>query len=158
MTESYLLLTPFLMLGVVAVLGFVGCQFRHGESSSPGGPGPTNLSAIPGDGRIDLSWDAYTGATAFHLKRGLMSGTYTDTYDLDGQTTTYADTNVSNGTTYFYVVTASVATSSNETLGSNEVEATPQATPVITAFVTAKTLGTARNNFTGFAGMAIQVG
>lgn len=70
----------------------------------------------------------------------------------------HTDYNVTNGTPYFYVVTAwEGGTESQE---SNEVMVTPAS--ILTAFVTSKTLGTPRNTLptppTAWLGMAVQVG
>jgi hypothetical protein len=157
MTESYLLLAPFLILAVVALLGFVGCEFRHGQSNPSAQPGPTNLVAVPGDGRVDLSWDSYAGATEYHVKRTTTSGAYTDPpVTVLAPSTQYADTTVTNGTTYYYVVSAIV--DSIETDNSAE---TPPVTPTAIPteyFITAKTLGTPANTFNGYAGMEIRIG
>jgi hypothetical protein len=70
--------------------------------------------------------------------------------------TTYADPTAINGTKYFYVVSAAT-TSLQETLDSNEVEATPQAAPVVAPFVTSFQAGTPRAGEDGWFGMAFDV-
>ncbi len=85
---------------------------------------PTGLTAVAGDGQVALSWNASSGATSYTVKRATTSGgPYTDVASaISG--TSYTDTSVTNGTTYYYVVTAtnSVGTSAN----SAETSATPQ--------------------------------
>lgn len=86
---------------------------------------PANLTAIAGDGLVNLSWNASTGASSYTVKRSLTSGgPYTTLATITG--TSYSDTVVTNGTTYYYVVNAvnSVGTSSN----SVQAVATPQGT------------------------------
>ncbi|MBA3342243.1 MAG: fibronectin type III domain-containing protein [Gemmatimonadaceae bacterium] len=149
MIDSFVLLTPILMLGVIALLGFVGCDliFTLKEPLPP----PANFRAIPGNEQVSLSWDPYSGAIEYLVKRGEASGVYTNTQQVFPPDTSRADPGLTNGVTYFYVITAK--TSDDETQRSPEVSATP-----ISSFVTSKTLGTPRNAFTAFLGMAIQVG
>lgn len=52
MIDSFVLLTPILMLGVIALLGFVGCSF---EGTPPAGP---ILTAIHRRGRKGRSFVA----------------------------------------------------------------------------------------------------
>ena len=67
---------------------------------------PVGLTATPGDSVISLKWNAASGATAYNLKRSLVNG---GPYTLlaGGLTATnYTDSVVTNGTTYYYVVSA----------------------------------------------------
>ncbi len=90
MIDSFVLFAPLLLLPIVALLAFVGCDqafglHRHDDPK----PGPTNLVATPGDGKVILSWDAYEGATAFTINRGESSGDYTSHTTPTGTPTTY---------------------------------------------------------------------
>jgi len=83
---------------------------------------PSGLAATPfGDNRIDLSWGAVTGATQYRVFRSTTSG---GPYSQIGSTatTSFSDTTVSGGVTYYYVVRA-VAGSSCESGDSNEASA-----------------------------------
>ena len=66
---------------------------------------PASLTATPGAGQVALSWPASTSATAYHVKRSLMNG---GPYEIIAcpTSTTFTDTAVSNGVTYYYVVSA----------------------------------------------------
>jgi hypothetical protein len=66
---------------------------------------PTNLRAVAGDKQITLTWNISNGATSYHLKRSLTSG---GPYSLIASPTaaTFVDTALTNGTVYFYVVSA----------------------------------------------------
>ena len=89
---------------------------------------PSNLIAAAGDSQVTLSWTAVDGATSYTVKRSTTSGgTYT-TIASNVSGTSYVDTSVTNGTTYFYVVTA--VTANGESVNSNEASATPMATIV----------------------------
>ena len=85
-------------------------------------PAPTNLTATAGNQQVSLSWTASNGAASYNIKRGTVSGgPYTQ---LATSTTTSAvDTSVTNGTTYYYVVTA--VDTAGESGNSNEASATP---------------------------------
>lgn len=84
---------------------------------------PTGLSAIPGDGQVQLTWNANTERDLSHYviyRNGAKIGTSTSA--------SYTDTTVTNGTTYTYTVSA-VDTSGNESEQSSPVTATPEAPP-----------------------------
>jgi hypothetical protein len=87
---------------------------------------PTDLTATPGDAQVALNWGAVTDATSYNVYRATTSGgPYTQI--MSGVTgTTYTDTGLTNGTTYFYVVTA-VNAAGVESAYSNEASATPTA-------------------------------
>src|SRR5262249_3645855 len=69
--------------------------------------GPGGFTAAPGNGVVNLSWAAPTGAVSYNVYRGTAAGGEDATPLATGVTTTsYADTEVTNGTAYFYKVTA----------------------------------------------------
>jgi cellulose 1,4-beta-cellobiosidase len=92
---------------------------------------PTSLAATPGDARVSLSWNSSAGATSYSVKRAQTSGGPYGTIATGLSLLTFTDSTASNGTTYFYVVTASNA--SGESANSNEVSATPSPAPAIPA-------------------------
>ena len=66
---------------------------------------PMGLSAAAAMSQVTLAWNAATGAPTYNLRRALASaGPYTNLCNL--ATTGFADTNVANGTTYYYEVSA----------------------------------------------------
>ncbi|HBY21130.1 MAG TPA: hypothetical protein DEG71_09025 [Clostridiales bacterium] len=86
-------------------------------------PSAPVLTGTAGNAVTNLSWDAVTGATSYSVKRGTTSGTYTTI--ANGVTaTTYTDSSVTNGNTYYYVVAA--VNTAGEGEDSNEVVLTPQ--------------------------------
>ena len=97
-------------------------------------PPPSNLSiASTNFGVISLTWSMSPGATGYDIKRSLShGGPYTTI--VSNNATSYSDTSVSSGTTYYYVVSAFNAGGENP-LNSAEVSATapipPPAAPVI---------------------------
>ncbi len=90
---------------------------------------PTSLTAAADDSQVTLSWIAVDGATSYTVKRSTTSGgTYT-TIASNVTGTSYVDTSVTNGTTYYYVVTA--VNADGESNNSNEATATPEGTGLL---------------------------
>jgi hypothetical protein len=87
---------------------------------------PTGLAASAGDAQVTLTWNASSGATNYNVKRATVSGGPFATLSATGGTN-YTDTSVTNGTTYYYIVTA--MNSAGESGPSNEAQATPVAAP-----------------------------
>jgi fibronectin type 3 domain-containing protein len=87
-------------------------------------PPPTGLSATPGNAQVTLSWNASTGAASYNVKRSTASGGPYSTIATGVTTTSYTNTNLTNGTTYFYVVSA--VNSAGESGNSKQASATPQ--------------------------------
>jgi acid phosphatase type 7 len=88
---------------------------------------PQNLAATPGNAQVSLTWSASSGATSYNVKRSTTSG---GPYTVIANPTSpsYLDTPVVNGTTYFYVVSAS--NDIGESADSTQVSATPSAPTV----------------------------
>jgi len=93
-----------------------------GTVSSGPPPTPTGLTATAGDADVSLTWGASSGATSYNVQRSTTSGgPYTTIASITPNS--YSDTSVTNGTTYFYVVSA---VNTNGTSGNSaEVSATP---------------------------------
>jgi poly(beta-D-mannuronate) lyase len=70
---------------------------------------PTNLTATGGSSQIGLTWTASNGAASYNIKRSTTDGGLYQTIGSNVTTLTYTDTTVTNGTPYFYVVTANNA-------------------------------------------------
>ncbi|MHA6529717.1 Kelch repeat-containing protein [Paenibacillus sp. BAC0078] len=87
-------------------------------------PSSISLTASGGQQVINLNWTAADGASGYEVKRSTTTGGPYTTIASNVQGTTFADKNVENGKTYYYVVT--VNTSSGENGTSNEANATPQ--------------------------------
>jgi hypothetical protein len=83
---------------------------------------PTNLTALASNGRVTLTWPSLLGITGYDLKRSTTPGgpyaSVTTAFD-----TTYSDYNVTNGTTYYYVVAG--MNSLGDGTNSPEASATP---------------------------------
>jgi len=83
---------------------------------------PTGLTATAGNAQVSLTWTASAGATNYHIKRSTTNGSgYTQI--AAPTTTSFVDTTVTNGTAYFYVVSALNA--AGESANSSQATATP---------------------------------
>src|SRR6202522_3795141 len=86
---------------------------------------PLNLTATGGNQQVSLAWTASTGATSYNVKRAATNGGPYATVASPADPS-YTDTTVTNGTTYYYVVTA--VSASGESANSNQASATPSGT------------------------------
>jgi RHS repeat-associated protein len=84
---------------------------------------PLGLAATPGNAQVSLAWSSAAGAVAYNVKRSANSGGPYTTIASGVTATNFIDTGLTNGATYFYVVsgTNTVGESDN----SSQVSATP---------------------------------
>jgi uncharacterized protein (DUF1800 family) len=110
----------------LSTLGLAACG--GGASSSPPAPltpsAPNGLMATAGNNQVALAWSASAGATGYSIGRGTQSA---GPYASIGTSTSasFTDTSATNGTAYYYVVSASNASGSSG--NSAAVAATPVA-------------------------------
>jgi Glycoside hydrolase family 44/PA14 domain/Fibronectin type III domain len=91
---------------------------------APAAPGaPTGLTATGAESRVSLSWTPVSGAASYNVYRGTTSASEA-LLQAGIATANYSDTAVTNGTTYYYRVTAVNGT--GESPLSTEASATPQ--------------------------------
>ena len=99
--------------------------------SGPTPPGAPTLSAAAGNAMVHLTWiaasDGGSPITNYNIYRDTTSGGAT-LVAMVGNVTSYDDTGLTNGSTYYYQVSAITAV--GEGVRSNEVSATPQAATV----------------------------
>jgi len=88
---------------------------------------PTGLGAAPGNAMVGLNWTASAGATGYNVKRSTTSGGPYALAVSNLAATTYSDTGLNNGTTYYYVVSGLNA--GGESANSAEAGATPSLPP-----------------------------
>jgi fibronectin type 3 domain-containing protein len=116
-------------------LAFVGTNTNGGDNTifldnvsiGQAPPPPTPLAATSGNAQTVVSWPAVTGAASYNVYRSTTSGSG---YARVGTVTatTYTDTGLTNGTVYYYVATAVVA-SGAESIYSNQVTVLPGTLP-----------------------------
>ena len=87
-------------------------------------PAPSNLQAAAGNAQVSLAWSASTGATSYNVKRSTISGgPYSQI--ATPSSNSYSDTGLTNGTTYYYAVSA--VNSAGQSANSSQASATPTA-------------------------------
>jgi fibronectin type 3 domain-containing protein len=84
---------------------------------------PTGLQATGGNAQVSLGWNASAGATGYHLKRATTAGGPFTTTLASPAIASYTDAAVTNGTAYFYEVSA--VNPAGESANSAQVSATP---------------------------------
>jgi hypothetical protein len=90
-------------------------------------PAPVGLAASAGNAQISLTWSASNGSTSYNIYRATTAGAETSGTPINKvpiTSTSYIDTGLVNGTTYFYVVKAVNGIGSSE--NSTEVSGTPK--------------------------------
>lgn len=96
-------------------------------------PGAFTLSSITaGNTQATLAWGVASGTTTYDVKYGTVSGTYTTT--LSNRTSPATITSLTNGTTYFFRVTANNAGGSTDS--TNQLSVTPAAPTFKKIYVT----------------------
>jgi hypothetical protein len=113
---------------VVSAYNSAGQSANSSEvSATPTAPAtppaaPANLQATAGNAQVSLSWTASSGATSYHVKRSTTSGSGYMQIAAPAAAS-YSDTGLTNGTAYYYVVSALNA--AGESANSTQVTATP---------------------------------
>jgi hypothetical protein len=109
---------------------FASASFDDFLVTSIGGGGgnppaaPTGLAATAGNAQVTLNWNASSGASSYNVKRSTTSGGPYTTIATGVTSTSFTNTGLTNGTTYFYVVSA--VNSFGESGNSSQASATPQ--------------------------------
>jgi hypothetical protein len=137
-----LVLILLVCLFVFEIVGCAGGLKSGGTGTTTTIPAaPTGVMATAGNAQVAIAWMASSTATSYHVKRGTASGG-PFTQVSAPTSTTFTDTGLTNGTTYFYVVSAlnSAGESANSTAASAKPTAPsqpppPQAPPIPTALV-----------------------
>ena len=86
---------------------------------------PTGLTATGTNGAVFLNWSSGAGAASYNVKRSTTSGA--EVTIANTAATSYTDTGVVNGTTYFYKVSAT--NNAGESATTSEASATPNLPP-----------------------------
>ena len=105
---------------------YAGSRLIATEEPAGSGPpaAPTGLTAAPGNAQVSLNWNASFGAASYNVKRSTVTGGPYSTIATGITAPSYTNTGLTNGTTYYYVVTALNATG-GESPNSNQASATP---------------------------------
>ena len=124
-----------------------GQTFSGGAPDTAPPAAPSGLVALAGDGRVDLDWldNGEADLAGYDVFRATSAGgPYGQLNGALSAASDWADTSVVNGTTYYYVVTASDQTG-NASGNSTEASATPfhPPTPPVADFSATPTSGVA---------------
>jgi Fibronectin type III domain len=85
---------------------------------------PTGVQAVADNGKITISWTAVTGATSYNIYWSMTTSIPETNGNVIQNQTSPAVLNASNGTTYYFIVTA--LNVNGESAASAQVTATPQ--------------------------------
>ena len=85
---------------------------------------PANLTATAGKSQVALAWGASTAATSYNVLRSTTNGTGYVLVASGITATSYSDTKLTAGKTYYYVVQAVDA--AGPSANSNQASATPK--------------------------------
>lgn len=136
------------MKAILRLLGltFVGallpaCGSGGGGTLNPTvAPGiPAGVTAVPGNRSVTVSWIASAGGSSYSVLRSLTSlGPFLKVSNPDGfvSPTSYVDSGLSNGTTYYYVVEA------QDSFGESAASPVASATPAFKAIAISTGSGT----------------
>ncbi|MEI8037878.1 MAG: family 43 glycosylhydrolase [Verrucomicrobiota bacterium] len=108
----------------------VNQQWMIGTTTGTPPATPTGLAATSGNGQVVMTWTTVTGATAYHVKRGTVSGGPATTSVGSPTATSFIDRSVTNGIIYYYTVAA--VNASGISVQSAPAAAKPQVPPVVT--------------------------
>lgn len=104
-------------------LGVASFDHVSGFGTFQTSPVPTGLGAMAGNAQVTLRWNASSGAAGYNVKRAASTnGTYS-TIASALNATSFVDDGLSNGTTWFYAVSA--VNEAGESANSLQVYATP---------------------------------
>lgn len=119
-------LTYYFSVTAVNEYGESGGSAEESVVPSPIPAAPTGINVTAADGQIAVSWTAVEGATAYNIYYATSSGvTKTTGIKVAGAVSPRTITGLTNGTTYYVVVTA--ANDAGESAESSEGFATPTA-------------------------------
>lgn len=109
----------------VLTLSEIQQLYNEGNTGGSLPPAPTGLTATPGNAQVSLAWSPSAGATSYNVKRSPVSGGPYTTLASGITSLAHTDTTVTNGTTYYYVVSA--VNAAGESANSSQASATPAA-------------------------------
>jgi len=120
-----------LIVMVIAVgCGSVNKEINDIKSSTSAPSAPTGVTATPGNGQVTIAWTAVSGAITYNIYWSTTAGTGQNGTQILAATNPYTQTGLTNGTPYYYVVTA--VNLNGESTPSAQVSATPSAQAPIT--------------------------
>ena len=152
--DAYLALTPLLVLGIIGLICFIGCNWLYGLDETKLKVDPVgDLMPTAGNNRVHLTWSYPSSASVTGFRIDVTGGTF-DAVPPLGAAARFTDvTGLTNGTTYTFAVVAERGSDASDPV-------TVSATPGITSFVIddPPISGMSRNDYGGWVGIEIMVG
>jgi fibronectin type 3 domain-containing protein len=115
---------------------------------------PTGLSALAANGTIWLNWNSSANATGYNVFRSQIAGGFDTKLASNVSSTTYTDTNVTPGVTYYYSLTATNPAGQSDFSGQASATLSPATLPTFgtitisgTNLLVSGTNGTAGMNY-----------
>jgi fibronectin type 3 domain-containing protein len=95
------------VLSTISVV-LAGCSGKGSSNASKSAPAaPTGVTALPGDGQVTIAWTAVPGATSYNIYWSTNAAVTTaNGTKITGATNPDILTGLTNGTSYYYLVTA----------------------------------------------------
>jgi fibronectin type III domain protein len=152
--DAYLALTPLLVLGIIGLIRFIGCNWFWGLEPTVARVEPVDgLQFVSADQRVTLSWGYLSTADITGFRIDVTGGNFDPVPPLGASARSVIVTGLTNGTLYTFSVVAERGTNASEAR-------TVQAAPGVTSYIldAAKITGFEHPGFTGFVGMEIFVG
>lgn len=114
--------------GTASTTGLNLTDLYGGEIPDPTVPNaPVSINTTSGDGQATVTWSASNGAASYTVKRSTTNGGPYTVIKAGATGTSFTDSGLANGTTYYYVVSAVNAV--GESAHSAQASATPAAVP-----------------------------
>lgn len=116
------LLLSTLAVFVLFLLSGCGIDWFPAYQAVPAAP--SGVTATAGNAQVTISWSAVSGATSYNIYWATTTGVSTSSPNkITGATSPHIQTGLTNGTAYFFVVTA--VSANGESSVSSQVTATP---------------------------------
>lgn len=153
--DPYLALTPFLVLGIIGLLRFIGCNQVFGITETQLIVEPVgDLMVVAADRRVTLSWTYPSSGDATGFTIDVTGGPFDPPPPLNASDRTADVTGLTNGLVYTFSVIAERGTDAS-------VPVSISAAPGITSFVIepVPAMGVIeKNDYPGWQGMELRVG
>ncbi len=126
---------------IQAIVDFLKVKYNIGGGvQAPAAP--LGLSASAGNKQVSLSWSPAANAASYRVKSATSpSGPFSVLGEVDGSTLNYLHTDLTNGSTYYYKVSA--VNAGGESADSAAVQAVPVNPPALTGAVSRRSHGSA---------------